>query len=147
MNASAAAKSPAQNRLEGFALAAILQGFPTFAMAVLLVKLTHGHEFVTKVGAATFVMLATLIYALLISWLAATFPRTFAVHGEGRALARKTRDLAATADDGAGDVAGGQRALGSPIVIPGRAKREPQMRNCASGNLEIPGLVLRTIPE
>jgi hypothetical protein len=24
---------------------------------------------------------------------------------------------------------------------------EPQMRNCASGNLEIPGLVLRTIPE
>ena len=67
MNAIAAAKSPAQNRLEGFALAAILQGFPTFAMAVLLVKLTHGHEFVTKVGAATFVMLATLIYALLIS--------------------------------------------------------------------------------
>ena len=78
MNASAAAKSPAQNRLEGFALAAILQGFPTFAMAVLLVKLTHGHEFVTKIGAVTFVMLATLIYALLISWLAATFPRTFA---------------------------------------------------------------------
>jgi hypothetical protein len=26
-------------------------------------------------------------------------------------------------------------------------QREPQMRNCASGNLEIPGLVLRTIPE
>jgi hypothetical protein len=24
---------------------------------------------------------------------------------------------------------------------------EPQMRNCASENLEIPGLVLRTIPE
>jgi len=32
-------------------------------------------------------------------------------------------------------------------VIPGRAKREPQMCNCTSGNLEIPGLVLRTIPE
>jgi hypothetical protein len=29
----------------------------------------------------------------------------------------------------------------------GAQKREPQMRNCASGNLEIPGLVLRTIPE
>jgi hypothetical protein len=28
MNAIAAAKSPAQNRLEGFALAAILHGFP-----------------------------------------------------------------------------------------------------------------------
>jgi hypothetical protein len=24
---------------------------------------------------------------------------------------------------------------------------EPQMRNCASGTLEVPGLVLRTIPE
>ncbi|SDO32361.1 hypothetical protein SAMN05444050_3853 [Afipia sp. GAS231] len=31
-------------------------------------------------------------------------------------------------------------------VIPGRAKREPQMRNCASGNLEIPGLVLTHHP-
>jgi hypothetical protein len=28
----------------------------------------------------------------------------------------------------------------SLAVIPGRAKREPQMRDCASGNLEIPGL-------
>jgi hypothetical protein len=26
-------------------------------------------------------------------------------------------------------------------------RTRPQMRNCASGNLEIPGLVLRTIPE
>jgi hypothetical protein len=32
-------------------------------------------------------------------------------------------------------------------VIPGHAKREPQMCNCTSGNLEIPGLVLRTILE
>ena len=32
-------------------------------------------------------------------------------------------------------------------VIPGLAKREPQMRNRASGKFEIPGLVLRTIPE
>jgi hypothetical protein len=31
--------------------------------------------------------------------------------------------------------------------FPGRAEREPQMCNCTSGNLEIPGLVLRTIPE
>jgi hypothetical protein len=28
-----------------------------------------------------------------------------------------------------------------------RRRREPQMCNCTSGNLEIPGLVLRTIPE
>jgi len=34
------------------------------------------------------------------------------------------------------------------IVIPGRrASGEPQMCNCTSGNPEIPGLVLRTIPE
>jgi hypothetical protein len=33
------------------------------------------------------------------------------------------------------------------IVIPGRAQREPQMCDCTSGNLVIPGLVLRTIPE
>ena len=31
-------------------------------------------------------------------------------------------------------------------VIPGRAKREPQGRNCALGNLEIPGLVLAHHP-
>jgi hypothetical protein len=32
-------------------------------------------------------------------------------------------------------------------VVPGRAKREPQMRNRASGNLEIPGSMLRIAPE
>jgi hypothetical protein len=32
-------------------------------------------------------------------------------------------------------------------VIPGRAKREPQMCNCTSGNLEIPGSALRAAPE
>jgi hypothetical protein len=35
MNAIAAPKSSAQNRLEGFALTAILQGFPAFAAAAL----------------------------------------------------------------------------------------------------------------
>jgi hypothetical protein len=35
----------------------------------------------------------------------------------------------------------------SLIVIPGHAKRGPQMRNCASGNLEIPGSMLRIAPE
>ncbi|SHG69878.1 hypothetical protein SAMN05444169_3720 [Bradyrhizobium erythrophlei] len=32
------------------------------------------------------------------------------------------------------------------LVIPGCAL-EPQMRNCASGNLEIPGSMLRIAPE
>src|SRR3954463_1830168 len=33
------------------------------------------------------------------------------------------------------------------LVVPGHAKHEPQMRNCASGNLEIPGSMLRIAPE
>jgi hypothetical protein len=33
------------------------------------------------------------------------------------------------------------------IVIPDGAKRRSQMRNCASGNLEIPGSMLRIAPE
>gem|GEM_PF-6050992 len=34
------------------------------------------------------------------------------------------------------------------VVIPGRERNERTMvRNCAPENLEIPGLVLRTIPE
>jgi hypothetical protein len=41
MNAIAAPKSRSQNRLEGFALTAILQGFPSFAAAALLLKLAR----------------------------------------------------------------------------------------------------------
>jgi hypothetical protein len=37
--------------------------------------------------------------------------------------------------------------LSGYAVIPGRAQREPQMRNCALGNLEIPGSMLRIAPE
>jgi hypothetical protein len=49
MNAIAAPKSSALNRLEGFALTAILQGFPSFAAAALLLKLAH-HEIAGGVG-------------------------------------------------------------------------------------------------
>ena len=38
MTAIPAAKSSALNRLEGFVLTALLQGFPTFAAAALLLK-------------------------------------------------------------------------------------------------------------
>jgi hypothetical protein len=38
--------------------------------------------------------------------------------------------------------------LNSASVIPGwRVSARPQMRNCASGNLEIPGSMLRIAPE
>ena len=81
MNAIAAPKSPTQNRLEGFALTAIFQGVPTFAIAVLLLKLVRSHQIVNDPGsAAIFVVLASLIYALITPWLAPKFSK-FVKHG------------------------------------------------------------------
>ncbi|MHC2433117.1 hypothetical protein [Bradyrhizobium sp. USDA 4451] len=78
MNAITAPKSPAQNRLEGFALAAILQGLPTFAAAVLVLKISGAREIVgERYGAAIFVVLASLVYAAIMPQLAAKFPRRF----------------------------------------------------------------------
>lgn len=76
MNAITAPKSSAQNRLEGFALTAIFQGLPTFSAAVLILKVVGAHEIVgERCGAAIFVVLAALIYALVAPRLAAWFPR------------------------------------------------------------------------
>ena len=58
MNAIAAPKSSAQNRLEGFALTFLLQGFPTFASAALLLKLAH-HEIAG--GVVLFVVLTSVL--------------------------------------------------------------------------------------
>ncbi|GKQ56001.1 hypothetical protein [Bradyrhizobium sp. Ce-3] len=78
MNAIAAPKSPAQNRLEGFALTAILQGLPTFAAAVLVLKMVGAPEIVgERYGAAIYVVLASLVYAAITPWLAAKFPQRF----------------------------------------------------------------------
>ena len=78
MNAIAAPKSSAQNRLEGFALTAILQGLPTFAAAVLVLKILGAHEIVDeRYGAAIYVVLASLVYAAITPWLAAKFPQRF----------------------------------------------------------------------
>ncbi|QPF83752.1 hypothetical protein IC762_29285 [Bradyrhizobium genosp. L] len=76
MNAVAAPKSSAQNRLEGFALSAVFQGLPTFASAVLILKVMGAREIVTeRGGAAIFVAIASIIYALIAPKLAAWFPR------------------------------------------------------------------------
>jgi hypothetical protein len=76
MNAIAAPKSDRINRLEGYALIAMFQGLPTFATAVLLLKLAGSRETVgTKGGAAIFVALATLIYALVTPYFARKFPK------------------------------------------------------------------------
>jgi len=78
MNTITESKSPALNRLEGFTLTALFQGFPTFAGSALLLKLVGSHEIVgTRYGAAIFVVLAALFYALLTPWLARTLPKRF----------------------------------------------------------------------
>lgn len=78
MNTITESKSPALNRLEGFALTALFQGFPTFAGAALLLKLVGSHEITgQRYGAAIFVVLATLLFALLTPWLGRKFPNRF----------------------------------------------------------------------
>jgi hypothetical protein len=78
MNAITAPKSSSQNRLEGFVLTALFQGFPTFAAAGLMLKFFGSHEIVgQRYGAAIFVVLAALFYALLTPWLGRKFPNRF----------------------------------------------------------------------
>jgi hypothetical protein len=74
MNAIAAQKSRAQNRLEGIALTAIFQVLPTFAAAAMLFKL-NGHEIAWR--AMLFVVLALTFHALLAPWLQPKFPKFF----------------------------------------------------------------------
>jgi len=74
MNAIAAPKSSAQNRLEGFALTAILQGFPSFAAAALLLKLAR-HDIAG--GVVLFVVLTSALHGLFTPWLAPKFPKLF----------------------------------------------------------------------
>jgi hypothetical protein len=74
MNAIAAQKSRAQNRLEGIALTAIFQVLPTFAAAAMLFKL-NGHEIAGR--AMLFVVLALTFHALLAPWLQPKFPKFF----------------------------------------------------------------------
>jgi Zn-dependent protease with chaperone function len=72
MNALAAPKSPMQNRLEGFALTAIFQGFPNFATVALLLKLAHREI----AGGPVFLALAaSILYGVLTPWLATKFPK------------------------------------------------------------------------
>ena len=77
MNAIAALKSSAQNRLEGFALTAILQGFPSFAAAALLLKLAR-HDIAG--GVVLFVVLTSVLHGLFTPWLAPKFPKSLG-HG------------------------------------------------------------------
>ncbi|MBR0830896.1 hypothetical protein JQ596_35865 [Bradyrhizobium manausense] len=74
MTAAVIRKSRLQNLVEGFALTAIFQSFPSFAAASLLLKLAGNHDLVGDPGVAIFVISASLIHALLASTLGAKFP-------------------------------------------------------------------------
>jgi hypothetical protein len=78
MNAVAAPKSHRVNLLEGMTLTAIFQGVPTFAGAVLLLKLVGSSQIVGQPGGvAIFVALATLIHAVAMPYLGPRFPKFF----------------------------------------------------------------------
>lgn len=78
MNAISESKMPSQNRLEGFVLTTLFHGFPTYAAAVLMIKLMGAHEIVGQPGgAAIFVVLTSLLHGLLTPWLGPKFPKVF----------------------------------------------------------------------
>ena len=74
---AAARKSRLHNALEGFALTAILQSFPTFAAAALLLKLFGNHDLVGDPGVAIFVGFASLVHATIAVTLGPSFPAVF----------------------------------------------------------------------
>ncbi|WP_369721015.1 hypothetical protein AB8Z38_28605 [Bradyrhizobium sp. LLZ17] len=66
MAVTAATRKPRlHNALEGSALTAILQSFPTFATAALLLKLFGNHDLVGDPGVAVFVAVASLVHAVI----------------------------------------------------------------------------------
>ena len=74
MNAIAAPKSPIKNRLEGFALTAILEGFPSFVAAALLPRIVR-HDIAG--GFLQFVVVTSVMHGLFVPWLAPKFSRIF----------------------------------------------------------------------
>ncbi|MCK1384287.1 hypothetical protein [Bradyrhizobium sp. 21] len=77
MTSITASKSGSLNWLEGFALTAILQGFPIFAATSLMLKLLGDHSGANPVLTVT---MATIFYSLLAIWAGRRFPR-FAKNG------------------------------------------------------------------
>ena len=74
---AASRKSRLHNALEGFALTTVLQSFPTFAAAALLLKLAGSKDLVGDPGVAIFVVSISLFHALLAVMLGSKFPAVF----------------------------------------------------------------------
>ena len=70
-------KSRLRNALEGLALTATLQSFPTFAAAAFLLKLVGDHDLSGDPGVAIFVAFASLFHAMLAVTLGPSFPHLF----------------------------------------------------------------------
>ena len=70
-------KSSLHNALEGLALTATLQSFPTFAAAAFLLKLVGNHDLVGDPGVAIFVVIVSLAHALLAVSFGPSFPHLF----------------------------------------------------------------------
>ncbi|WP_234685381.1 hypothetical protein [Bradyrhizobium monzae] len=72
-----ARKSRLHNALEGLALTAVLQSFPTFATAAMLLKLFGNHDLSGDPGVAIFVAIASLAHAMIAVTLGPNFPSVF----------------------------------------------------------------------
>ena len=132
MNAVSPRKSRALSRLEGMALTAVFQAFPTFTAAALLVKLSGASSMTSHAeSVVTFILLAVLFQSIAVTSLGSRFPRFFKQAYEplfydhdafagrkDRPLARAARGVTATADDG-DDVVGAGRG-GDDCGIGGR---------------------------
>lgn len=70
-------KSRLHNALEALALTAILQSFPTFAAAALLLKLAGDHDLSGDPGVAIFVAFASFTHALIAVTLGPRLPHLF----------------------------------------------------------------------
>jgi len=78
MAVTATARKPRlHNALEGFALTALLQSFPTFAAAALLLKLCGNHDLVGDPGVAIFVAFASLVHAMVAVTFGPSIPALF----------------------------------------------------------------------
>jgi hypothetical protein len=78
MDVIAVRRSRLLNALEGVILSAVCQGFPTFASAVLMLRLVHDRQLTSDPGrAAIFVPLASLVSALLTCYFGPKFPNFF----------------------------------------------------------------------
>ena len=78
MNVMTASKSAALNHFEGMTLTALLQAMPTYVGAAMLLKLAGSIGPVSSVGGPVmFVVLTTILHAVLTPWLAPKFPKMF----------------------------------------------------------------------